>query len=101
MITCVTSSGFLFTAVSNLEGERGEGEKAEGETSSSGATSEGRQLYGFVYRPNSTEGRHPLTEPEALMLYKEHRCYRCYKAHRPLGRCAEPVQKVSPKPLKA
>lgn len=87
--------------VSNLEGERGEGEKEEGETSSSAASSERRQLYGFVYRPNSTEGRHPLTETEALMLYKEHRCYRCYKAHKPLGRCTEPVQKVAPKALKA
>ena len=86
--------------VSNLEGERGEGEKEEGGTSSS-VNSERRQLYGFVYRPNSTEGRHSLTEAEALMLYNERRCYRCYKVHKPLGRCAEPVQKVAPKSLKA
>ena len=87
--------------VSNLEGDRGEGEKEEGGTSSN-ANSQRRQLYGFVYRPNSTEGRHPLTEGEALMLYRERRCYRCYNAHQPFdGGCAGPVQKVAPKPLKA
>jgi hypothetical protein len=88
-------------ALANLEDGRGEGEESDTSSNASSTASERRLLYGFVYRPNSSDGRHPLTEPEARMLYKERRCYRCYKAHMPLGHCAEPVQRVAPKSLKA
>jgi hypothetical protein len=91
------------TEVSNLEGSGSDEpgrDSPDSPSSTPGSQREGRQLNGFVYRPNSSGGRHPLTEPEAKMLFNARRCYTCYKEHAKFGGCKD-VQKVAPRPLKA
>jgi hypothetical protein len=89
-------------SLNNVEGtgsEEGEGETkgAEGQPAV--------QVFGFRYYPTSTykDGRFPLTEPQARLLYNEGRCYRCHQKH-PVGPntgpCPNPPCKTAPAPLK-
>ena len=100
-----TAKGGSQATVNNTQGEdRSEGEsesqqsvKAKSHSASANTT----QVYGFVFRPDSSHGRHVLTEAEQRMLYQERRCYRCYKVH-PVGRDTprcEVVKKEAPKLL--
>ena len=91
-------------SLNSVEGTTTTGEEGDEKGSASAAPSEPMRVFGFRYHgPGPTDGRHPLTESQARMLYEERRCYRCYKVH-PLGpgtpRCSNPPATTAPKPLK-
>jgi hypothetical protein len=90
-------------SLNNVEGEvseEGEGETKPADKTESQSTA---KVYGFRFVPGPDDGRFPLTEVMARMLYKEGRCYRCHLKH-PVGpnagRCTRTPATTAPVPLK-
>jgi hypothetical protein len=90
-------------ALNNVEGSPQSGTEVAATATAPAAPAEPVRMYGFRYQgPGPNDGRHPLTESQAKMLYEEHRCYRCHEVH-PLGtgtpRCTKAPAKTAPRPL--
>ena len=90
-------------ALNNVEGTGEEEGKVSAPATPS--ESESAKVFGFRYHgPGPNDGRFPLTEPQAKLLYDARGCFRCHMIH-PLPpnapRCAHPPAKTAPKlPLK-